>query len=53
VFAADITKNPHFFDYNNLYRKLLISGIEYIFNKDLGRTIDELNELYLMQEYKR
>lgn len=46
VFAADITKNPHFFDYNNYTGKLLISGIEYIFNKYLGRTIDELNELY-------
>ena len=46
VFAAVITKNPHFFDYDNYTGKLLVNGIGYIFNKEISKASNELNELY-------
>lgn len=46
VFSANMTKDPHFFDYNTYTGKLLVSGIGYIFNKDIPKTLDGLNELY-------
>lgn len=46
IFAANRTKNPHFFDYNTYTGKLLIHGIRYIFNKGNNNSLDAINELY-------
>lgn len=46
VFAAKMTKNPHFFDLDTYTGKLLIHGINFILNKKSTEAVEEINELY-------
>lgn len=46
VFAAKMTKNPHFFDYDKYTGKLLVHGIKFILKKQSPDGLDELNEMY-------
>lgn len=46
IFATEITRNPHFFDRNQMGGTLLKYGISYILNERIPNNIRDLNALY-------
>lgn len=46
IFATEITRNPHFFDRNQMGGTLLKYGIVYLLNEKIPTNIRDLNALY-------
>jgi uncharacterized protein (TIGR02679 family) len=46
IFAATYTKDPHFFDGDNLGGKLLIHGIAYVLNIETPQRVEEMAECF-------
>lgn len=46
IFSATYTKDPHFFDGDNLGGKLLIQGIAYVLNIETPQRVEEIAECF-------
>lgn len=46
VFSAEVSRNPHFLDFDTFTGGLFKSALEFIFSKENVKAIGEINELY-------
>ena len=46
VFAAEVSRNPHFLDFDTFTGGLFKSALEFTFKKENAKAIGEINELY-------